>query len=572
MGWRTTRLRQLAKLSDDSSPQTDSTQTSSTRSRSKTRPPVKAPVLKTGRMPPLLSNELKIIIRPKGALNIAKIGSPPYAKPAERRPYVSIKSIEVNGVTHDVNAYETAAEDTMKRIRTSTTVSIVFSGADVPYLVCYGATLIPCSLYRKQIEISYQCGRLGHRMDFCHFPNNKICRGCAVRTTHLPIRRATQNARCAALSSHGRQIVYSSLQHTIPVSITIEATLFPDPFTLETAPMLIQIYLYSTRQLSQEVRDLKQSKTPAPTPPAEASPCSSNNAPLTPAPKKRALQEGAAGQVRSEVKDMLVSLQSTIETLHNAVESIQHALLALAQRVTNIENHPQTFPMPAPRYQPFIPSHASCRLCTFARKRITAIERSLHVRNIEHLLVELMPTRKLRSRFLILFKKALNVAGTNPLVIGRDFNLTDTVITDHTFASRLGNSTSRETTPDLRFTKNVTNTQCSNTQHYLGRDHFITAILIPRISAVTAKPPEFTWVDWDAFHKHRSADQHAERIAVIDARTRNFQSGTKAAPHTITTEAPSSAWTADWPISSRLKHPCYPIRKGDFSTGAPALK
>lgn len=101
-------------------------------------------------------------------------------------------------------------------------------------------------------------------------------------------------------------------------------------------------------KLSQEVRDLKQSKTPAPTPPTEASPSSSHDAPLTPAPKKRALQEGTAGQVRSEVKDMLVSLQSTMETLQNAVESIQHALIALAQRVTNIENHLQTLPMPAP--------------------------------------------------------------------------------------------------------------------------------------------------------------------------------------------------------------------------------
>ncbi|KAH7941780.1 hypothetical protein HPB49_017442 [Dermacentor silvarum] len=75
-----------------------------------------------------------------------------------------------------------------------------------------------------------------------------------------------------------------------------------------------------------------------------------------------------------------------------------------------------------PGYQPFIPSDASRRLCTFVRKRITAIEHDLQVRNIEHLLVELIPTRKLkgsiflrsmyshpsakvRSRFLALFKK-----------------------------------------------------------------------------------------------------------------------------------------------------------------------
>ncbi|KAH7952998.1 hypothetical protein HPB49_003327 [Dermacentor silvarum] len=76
IGWRTTRLRQPSKLSVDSSPKSDYTQTLSSRSRSKTRPPVKMQVLKAGRMPLLPSNEIKIIIRPRGALNITKIGSP----------------------------------------------------------------------------------------------------------------------------------------------------------------------------------------------------------------------------------------------------------------------------------------------------------------------------------------------------------------------------------------------------------------------------------------------------------------------------------------------------------------
>ncbi|KAH7933226.1 hypothetical protein HPB49_010499 [Dermacentor silvarum] len=104
-----------------------------------------------------------------------------------------------------------------------------------------------------------------------------------------------------------------------------------------------------------------------------------------------------------------------------------------------------------------------------------------------------------------------------------------TFITDPTFSTCLGNSTSRDTTPDLTFTKNVTNAQWSNTQHDLGSDHLIIAILIPRIAAVTAKPREFTCVDWDAFHKHRSADPHAECIGDIDAWTRNLQSDTKIA-------------------------------------------
>ncbi|KAH7940933.1 hypothetical protein HPB49_008176 [Dermacentor silvarum] len=123
-----------------------------------------------------------------------------------------------------------------------------------------------------------------------------------------------------------------------------------------------------------------------------------------------------------------------------------------------------------------------------------------------------------------------------------------TFITNPTFPTLLGNSTSRDTTPDLTFIKNVTNAQWSNTQHDLGGDHFIIAILMPRIAAVTAKLREFTWVDWDAFRKHRSADPHAERIADIDAWTLNLQSGTKAATYTVTTDAAAER------MDSRLAH------------------
>ncbi|KAH7950112.1 hypothetical protein HPB49_019738 [Dermacentor silvarum] len=93
------------------------------------------------------------------------------------------------------------------------------------------------------------------------------------------------------------------------------------------------------------------------------------------------------------------------------------------------------------------------------------------------------PSANVRSRFLTLSKKAINVSGTNPLIIGRDLNLPHMVwgygysttatknlwqgsqdlglifITDPTFPTRLGYSTSRNTTPDQTFTKNVTKVQ-----------------------------------------------------------------------------------------------------------------
>ncbi|KAH7931614.1 hypothetical protein HPB51_029782 [Rhipicephalus microplus] len=195
-------------------------------------------------MPPLPTEDIKIVIRPKGALHIAKVGSPVVTAaivqadeltdnesikdtvcpniqqnivvvstpdPGHADRYVRIRSLQVNGVIHNVNACETAAEHTpkgvireipltetpqqihnnivtarnpmalaAKRIASTTTVVIAFDGQDVPYQFRYRRTLLQCSLYRKQIDVFYHCGRLGHHMGVCPYPKNKICRGCGA--------------------------------------------------------------------------------------------------------------------------------------------------------------------------------------------------------------------------------------------------------------------------------------------------------------------------------------------------------------------------------------------------------
>ncbi|KAL1484351.1 hypothetical protein MTO96_050048 [Rhipicephalus appendiculatus] len=39
---------------------------------------------------------------------------------------------------------------------------------------------MPCSFYRKQIDVCYACGRLGHRADVCPTPGDTIWGGCGV--------------------------------------------------------------------------------------------------------------------------------------------------------------------------------------------------------------------------------------------------------------------------------------------------------------------------------------------------------------------------------------------------------
>ncbi|XP_037560852.1 uncharacterized protein LOC119439967 [Dermacentor silvarum] len=206
---------------------------------------IKGKVIKAGRMPRRPKDEIKIVVRPQGGLDIVKVGAPtvtaaifaaagitgeeiaedtvcpnshqnivvvstPKRSNADR--YAKMRQIQIKLKLHEVNAYETAPDYTTKgvirgipiedgpqvldknianqrnplalaakRIGNTTTVVIAFDGLKVPNFVWYGATLIPCKLYRKHIDICYQCGRPGHRMDVCPNPANCICRGCGLR-------------------------------------------------------------------------------------------------------------------------------------------------------------------------------------------------------------------------------------------------------------------------------------------------------------------------------------------------------------------------------------------------------
>ncbi|KAH6937758.1 hypothetical protein HPB50_004019 [Hyalomma asiaticum] len=208
---------------------------------------VKGKVIKAGRMPKLPKEKIKIVVRPQGGLDNVKVGAPTVTaailaaagitaeesakdtvcpnshqnivvvstpKHAHAGRYAKIRKIFIQDKGHEVNVYETAPDNTTKgvirgisiehgpdmpdekivnprnplalaakRIGNTTTVVIAFDGLKVPKFVRYGATLIPCMLYRKQIDICYQCGRLGHRMDICPNPANRIFRGCGLRNS-----------------------------------------------------------------------------------------------------------------------------------------------------------------------------------------------------------------------------------------------------------------------------------------------------------------------------------------------------------------------------------------------------
>ncbi|KAH9366101.1 hypothetical protein HPB48_006492 [Haemaphysalis longicornis] len=87
----------------------------------------------------------------------------------------------------------------------------------------------------------------------------------------------------------------------------------------------------------------------------------------------------------------------------------------------------------------------------------------------------------------------------------QDAQLGLTLYPDPTYATRLGNSVMRGTTPDLTFPQNATEATWTNSYKNLGSDHYIVETEIvaghPRIQ----RGRKLRITDWDTFRLLRSA-------------------------------------------------------------------
>ncbi|KAH8023351.1 hypothetical protein HPB51_012243 [Rhipicephalus microplus] len=66
------------------------------------------------------------------------------------------------------------------RLSNTTAVIVRFEGVRVSTYLHYGGALLRCTLYRKQVDTCYHCGRLGHHADVCPNPQDRICRRCGA--------------------------------------------------------------------------------------------------------------------------------------------------------------------------------------------------------------------------------------------------------------------------------------------------------------------------------------------------------------------------------------------------------
>ncbi|KAH7985292.1 hypothetical protein HPB52_024206 [Rhipicephalus sanguineus] len=102
-----------------------------------------------------------------------------------------------------------------KRLSNTTNVIVLFSGLKVPTFVRYGGALIKCALYRKQLDLCHQCGRLGHRMDVCPSPQDRVCRGCGTANPGPDHQCNPCCQLCGGEHYNGRQEMQGSLQDAV---------------------------------------------------------------------------------------------------------------------------------------------------------------------------------------------------------------------------------------------------------------------------------------------------------------------------------------------------------------------
>ncbi|KAL1434648.1 hypothetical protein MTO96_011512 [Rhipicephalus appendiculatus] len=85
-----------------------------------------------------------------------------------------------------------------RRIKSTTTVIILFDGQKVPNYVYCGPIMYRCTLYKLQIDTCRNCGRVGHRQDVCPHQPTKCATNAATDPLAPPTSVHHPSARCAA--------------------------------------------------------------------------------------------------------------------------------------------------------------------------------------------------------------------------------------------------------------------------------------------------------------------------------------------------------------------------------------
>lgn len=177
------------------------------------------------------------------------------------------------------------------------------------------------------------------------------------------------------------------------------------------------------------------------------------------------------------------------------------------------------------------------------RRNHAVIQHAIDGTNVDHVIVEILPAKRCHlSTFVLnvysppsrrkeyfdyLFAKTLKITVRSRLIIVGDFNAAHpawgyhvstikgarlwetiqkhglTMLTDPVHPTRVGNSVSRDTCPDLTIIKNTEYAEWKNTEETLGSDHYIVATQFP-VSHTKKKIGATKITDWHSFRAARN--------------------------------------------------------------------
>ncbi|KAH7965786.1 hypothetical protein HPB49_010971 [Dermacentor silvarum] len=132
-----------------------------------------------------------------------------------------------------------------------------------------------------------------------------------------------------------------------------------------------------------------------------------------------------------------------------------------------------------------------CMISVLPQKRGA---QSIHILNVY------CPPHLQRVTFVELFYRALQAAARQPLVVARGRKLKELIstLTDPAHPTRLGNSVTRDTCPDLPLTRNIRHVTWENLEDTLDSDHFLLRIAFPTQKMRQIRGPARI-TDWSAF-------------------------------------------------------------------------
>lgn len=161
-----------------------------------------------------------------------------------------------------------------------------------------------------------------------------------------------------------------------------------------------------------------------------------------------------------------------------------------------------------PGYNTHTPASPNSRIATLTAKSLTIVQHTIDGSDIDHNLIEILPAKRGQSSLFLLnlysppsrkkeefdylFATTLKLAKKNGVVILGDFNAPHpawgygkstakgnklwellhrqglTIHTDPNYPTRIGNSVTRDTCPDLTMTKNLPRAEWHNSEETLG--------------------------------------------------------------------------------------------------------